>query len=91
MAKRKYMSLEGNEFFARETEITAFQDAVEEIVEEYDCSYMEAVERCCDNMGIDIESVSSLISPTLKNLIRGEAVELNLLVDDDSGDSILDF
>lgn len=90
MAKRKYMSLDGEEFPAQEEEIQLFHDAVEEIVEKYDCSYMEAISKCCEEKNIDIETVSSLVSPVLKGRIQREAHELNMLKPE-TGASILDF
>lgn len=90
MAKRKYMSLDGEEFPAQEDEIQKFHDAVVAIVEEHECSYMEAIAKCCEEKNIDIDTVTCLISPVLKNRIRREAHELNMLKPD-SGVSILDF
>lgn len=57
-----------------------FTQEIENVVSNNnDMSYIDAVVYFCDENGIDIESVSKLISKPLKEKIKYEAMELNFL------------
>lgn len=60
-------------------EITNFSLQIEEIVEELDVSYIEAVVIYCERTGFEIELASKLITTNLKSKIRSEAEELHYL------------
>tara|TARA_Y100000589_G_scaffold326771_1_gene367191 strand:- start:1380 stop:1649 length:270 start_codon:yes stop_codon:yes gene_type:complete len=57
-----------------------FSEEIEKVVlENPSMGYMDAIVFFCDNNNIDIESVPKLISKPLKERIRCEAIEMNLL------------
>ena len=57
-----------------------FVDEIESIaLENKDMKYIDAIIHFCEKNNIDIESVPKLISKPLKEKIKGEAMELNLL------------
>ena len=57
-----------------------FSEEIEKVVlENPSIGYMDAIDFFCDNNNIDIESVPKLISKPLKERIRCEAIEMNLL------------
>ena len=60
-------------------EITNFSFKIEEIVEDKDVSYMDAVLIFCEETGFEIEVAAKLISSSLKSKIKMEAEELHFL------------
>ena len=57
-----------------------FAQEIESLVQvNKDMNYIDAIVYFCDNNNIDVESVPKLISKPLKEKIKGEAMELNLL------------
>ena len=57
-----------------------FAEEIEKLVKESrDLSYIDAIVLFCENNSIEVDSVSKLISKPLKEKIRCEATELNLL------------
>lgn len=56
-----------------------FSMFIDEIVLKTKISYMDAVIRYCDEVGIDIESVSPLINQKLKEKIQVEAEQANMM------------
>ncbi len=57
-----------------------FAQEIESLVHTGDgMSYIDAVVHFCDKNGIDVESVSKLISKPLKEKLKCEALELNFL------------
>jgi len=57
-----------------------FVDEIESIaLENKDMKYIDAIIFFCEKNNIDIESVPKLISKPLKEKLKGEAMELNLL------------
>ena len=60
------------------TEKTLF-DAVEDIVWELDCSYMDATLLFCERNQIDVDDISQLIPPSLKSKIMCEAMDNGLV------------
>ena len=60
-------------------EITNFSFKIEEIVEDKDVSYMDAVLIFCEETGFEIEVAAKLISSSLKSKIKIEAEDLHLL------------
>lgn len=52
---------------------------IDEMVSRMQLSYMEAIVKYCTDVDIDIEAVSSLINPKLKEKIRLEAEENKLI------------
>jgi hypothetical protein len=60
-------------------EITNFSFKIEEIVEDKDVSYMDAVLIFCEETGFEIEMAAKLISSSLKSKIKIEAEDLHFL------------
>jgi len=60
-------------------EITNFSFKIEEIVEDKDVSYMDAVLIFCEETGFEIEVAAKLISSSLKSKIKIEAEDLHFL------------
>ena len=60
-------------------EITNFSFKIEEIVEDKDVSYMDAVLIFCEESGFEIEVAAKLISSSLKSKIKIEAEDLHFL------------
>jgi hypothetical protein len=60
-------------------EITTFSFKIEEIVEDKDVSYMDAVLLYCEQTGFEIEVAAKLISSSLKSKIKIEAENLHFL------------
>lgn len=60
-------------------EITTFSFKIEEIVEEKDVSYMDAILLYCEQTGFEIEVAAKLISSSLKSKIKIEAENLHFL------------
>ena len=57
-----------------------FAEEIETIVKDNkDMKYIDAIVFFCEKNNVDIESVPKLISKPLKEKLRGEAMELNLL------------
>lgn len=57
-----------------------FAEEIEKLVKESrDLSYIDAIVLFCENNSIEVDSVSKLISKPLKEKIKCEAIELNLL------------
>ena len=57
-----------------------FVEEIESIaLENKDMKYIDAIIFFCEKNNVDIESVPKLISKPLKEKLRGEAMELNLL------------
>ena len=57
-----------------------FVEEIESIaLENKDMKYIDAIVFFCEKNNVDIESVPKLISKPLKEKLRGEAMELNLL------------
>ena len=57
----------------------AFSILIEEIVIEKRLSYMDAIVHYCDNNEMEIESEAKLVNSKIKESIKLEASELNLL------------
>jgi len=60
-------------------EIKEFSNMIEQLAIELECSHIEAVVEHCNKTGFEIEVASTLISPRLKSVIRGEAIKNNML------------
>lgn len=60
-------------------EMVAFSLAIEELVEEKDVSYIDAVILYCEETGFELELAAKLISGSLKHKIKDEAESLNFL------------
>ena len=56
-----------------------FAEEIESLVTNTSMTYIEAIVEFCEEKGIDIESVSKLVSKPLKEKIKYEATELNYL------------
>lgn len=70
---------DGTELLVREKEILEFHDLVMEFVEEYDCTYLEAIEEIREQKNIEPVIVGHLLSPILRDLLRQESEKLNLI------------
>jgi len=65
-----------NKFYSSRT----FSEEIEKIAKENkDMKYMDAIVFFCEKNNIDIESIPKLISKPLKEKLKCEAIELNLL------------
>tara|TARA_Y100000004_G_scaffold187089_1_gene239438 strand:+ start:1122 stop:1337 length:216 start_codon:yes stop_codon:yes gene_type:complete len=62
-----------------------FSLKIEEIVKQKRCSYMDAVVLFCDENEIDTSTIKPLISKSLKEKIKLEAIDLKLLKEKSSG------
>lgn len=60
-------------------EISDFSFRIEQIVQEKNMSYMDAVVWYCEETGFEIEIAAKLISGALKSKIKIEAEDLNYL------------
>ena len=56
-----------------------FAADIEKMVLETDMNYIDAIVQYCENNGIEVESVSKLMSKPLKDKIKYIATELNYL------------
>ncbi len=57
-----------------------FTEEIEKIVlENKDMKYVDAIVFFCEQNNLDVESVPKLITKPLKEKLKGEAMELNLL------------
>ena len=57
-----------------------FAENIESLVlENKDMNYIDAIVFFCEQNNIDVESVPKLITKPLKEKLKGEAMELNLL------------
>lgn len=61
------------------TEINEFSEMISKKSFQLQCSHMEAIVHHCEETGMEIDVVSTLISNGLKAKIREEAQDLNLL------------
>ena len=52
---------------------------IEELARKLQCTHMDAILEHCKETGFEIEVASTLISPRLKNIIRDEAIGMNML------------
>ena len=52
---------------------------VEKIVAEEKCNYIDGIVLYCENNGIEIESVTKLISKPLKERLKYDAINLNFM------------
>lgn len=60
-------------------EIKNFSLVIEQMALNLRCSKMDAIIHYCQEMGMEIEVASSLVSSNLKSKIREEAQELNMI------------
>lgn len=56
-----------------------FSLMIEGMVRKKRCSYMDAIVLYCDENEIDISTVKSMVSKSLKEKIKAEAERLNML------------
>ena len=71
-----FMELLENKFYCSRK----FVEEIESIaLQNKDMKYLDAIVLFCEKNNVDIESVPKLISKPLKEKIKGEAMELNLL------------
>lgn len=59
--------------------ILDFNYAIEKLVEKYDMSYTEAVIEFCEKSGMETDQAATLLSGVIKDKIRREALDLNML------------
>ena len=52
---------------------------IEELARKLQCTHMDAILEHCKETGFEVEVASTLISPRLKNIIRDEAISMNML------------
>ena len=60
-------------------EIKQFSLMIEELARRLQCTHMDAILEHCKETGFEIEVASTLVSSKLKNIIRDEAISLNML------------
>ena len=65
----------GDKFISKDK----FAEEIESLVLDTKMSYIEAILEYCEEKGIEVESVSKLISKPLKEKLKYEATELNYL------------
>ena len=65
----------GDKFISKDK----FAEEIEAMVLDTKMSYIEAIVEYCEEKGIEVESVSKLISKPLKEKLKYEATELNYL------------
>ena len=65
----------GDKFISKDK----FAEEIEALVLDTKMSYIEAIVEYCEEKGIEVESVSKLISKPLKEKLKYEATELNYL------------
>ena len=58
---------------------TKFSLEIEKLVAEEKCNYIDGIVLYCENNGIDIESVTKLISKPLKEILKYDAINLNFM------------
>jgi len=56
-----------------------FAEEIEALVLNTNMNYIEAIVEYCEEKGIEVESVSKLVSKPLKEKLKYEATELNYL------------
>ena len=56
-----------------------FAIEIEKIVAEENCNYIDAIVLFCEVNGIDIESVTKLVSKPLKERLKYDAINLNFM------------
>jgi GMP synthase PP-ATPase subunit len=57
-----------------------FSEEIEKIVKENkDMKYIDAIVFFCEENGVDVESIPKLLSKPLKERLKCEAIDLNLL------------
>lgn len=56
-----------------------FSLEIEKIVVEENINYIDAIVHYCENNGIEIESVTKLISKPLKERLKHDAINLNFI------------
>lgn len=64
---------------ATEEEILNFSQKIESFAKKFNLSILESIVSYCEKNEIEMESITNLISEKLKQKIRNEAEELNLL------------
>ena len=52
---------------------------IEKIVAEENCNYIDAICHYCEINGIDVESVTKLVSKPLKETLKYDAISLNFM------------
>lgn len=56
-----------------------FSSEIERVVLEENCNYIDAIVLFCEVNGIDIESVTKLVSKPLKERLKNDAISLNFM------------
>lgn len=64
---------------ATREEIRKFSELIENIVQERDLEYMDAVIAHCEETGFEIELAATLLAPPIKAKIGEEAQSMNLM------------
>ena len=60
-------------------EIKQFSLMIEELARRLQCTHMDAILEHCKETGFEVEVASTLVSSKLKNIIRDEAISMNML------------
>ena len=68
----------------KESHILMVQKNIQEVVEELDCGWIDAVTTVCDRLKIDTEEIVEYLSPTIIDCIRLEAVANHMIREDDT-------
>ena len=76
MAENELEKVLENKFFCP----ARFAEAIESLVlDNKDMNYIDAIVHFCEQNNLDVESIPKLISKPLKEKLKCEAMELNLL------------
>jgi len=60
-------------------EIKGFSSEIEKLARNLKCEYLDAIILHCDQIGLEVEVASTLLTPTLKVKIREQAENNNLM------------
>jgi len=62
-----------------EEEILGFSRAIEKLSNNENINYIDAICHYCEETGLEVELASALLSPSLRDRIREQAENLNLI------------
>lgn len=76
---KKITKINGESVVVIEEQIFKFQQQIDAIIDDQQCTCLEAISQYCETNDVDIYSVKNLISTPLMQRLKGELIQSRLL------------
>lgn len=67
------------EHLVKEMDRKAFSNRIEDLVKDRPMPYMDAILKCTEDLGIEVESAAKLLNKNIREKLEVEAQDLNLV------------